>query len=70
MGDIMLVTFGQNGPTLSANSRTFKTGSTGFGAFGKIEIEGARYQVSLNIVRIGSKPLQVAHDDDDATTAE
>jgi len=65
----MLVSFGHNGPTLSANSRTFKTGSTGFGAFGKIEIEGARYQVSLNIVRIGSKP-QVIADDDDATASE
>lgn len=52
----MIVTFGHNGPTLTANSKTFSTGSTGFGGYGKIEIDGARYQVSMSIVRIGSKP--------------
>ena len=56
----MLVQFGTNGPTLSANSKTFSTGSTGFGGYGKIEIDGARYQVSMSIVRIGSKPQQIA----------
>lgn len=40
---------------VTANARTFSTGSRGFGSFGKIEIDGQRYQMSLNLVQIGSK---------------
>jgi hypothetical protein len=46
--------------TINAASRKFSTGSEGFYANGKIEIAGERYQVSMNIVRIGSKPVTQA----------
>jgi len=35
-----------------AKWREFSTGSEGYGWYGKIEIDGERYQVSLNIVNI------------------
>jgi hypothetical protein len=35
-------------------ARTFKTGSRGYGAYGKAEIDGKRYQISVNAVEIGS----------------
>ncbi len=34
----------------------FKTGSRGYRANGKVSISGARHQLSLNLVEIGSKP--------------
>jgi len=42
---------------LSASEKEFKTGSKGFYAFGKLENphSGELYQVSCNIVLIGSK---------------
>ena len=40
---------------LTAQAKEFSTGSTGFWAGGKIEVNGKRYQVSCNIVEIGSK---------------
>lgn len=43
---------------LTADARTFKTGSTGYWAGGKVTLAGARYQVSVSIVKIGSKPAQ------------
>jgi hypothetical protein len=36
--------------------KQFKTGSTGYYAGGKIADGGKRYQVSLSVVEIGSKP--------------
>jgi len=41
---------------LVAQPKEFSTGSTGFWAGGKVEIAGERYQVSCNVVLIGSKP--------------
>jgi len=41
--------------TLTANPKEFKTGSRGFHGQGKIEIEGKRYQVQIQLVEIGSK---------------
>jgi len=41
---------------LSAEHRTFKTGSVGYWAGGKVTLNGKRYQVSISIVEIGSKP--------------
>ena len=41
--------------TLSAPPKQFKTGSRGYYANGKIEIDGKRYQVQLQLVEIGSK---------------
>lgn len=37
-----------------ANSRKFSSGARGFGGYGKVEIDGKRYQVSLNVIEIGS----------------
>ena len=42
--------------TLTAPPKAFKTGSRGFYANGKLEIEGKRYQVQVQMVEIGSKP--------------
>lgn len=43
--------------TLSAEARTFKTGSRGFYGQGKVQAtDGRRFQISVNIVEIGSKP--------------
>ena len=39
----------------SLPSKTFKTGSRGFYANAKLEIEGKRYQVQIQLVEIGSK---------------
>jgi hypothetical protein len=41
--------------TLAANPKDFKTGSRGFYAQGKIELDGKRYQVQIQLVEIGSK---------------
>jgi hypothetical protein len=38
-----------------AEERTFKSGKTGFGVYGKIEIDNERYQVVVNIVKIEKK---------------
>ncbi len=40
---------------MSASPKEFKTGSRGFYANGKIEIDGKRYQVQIQLVEIGSK---------------
>ncbi len=42
--------------TMSLPEKVFKTGSRGFYANGKIEIEGKRYQAQIQLVEIGSKP--------------
>lgn len=43
--------------TLHAKAKVFSTGSTGFYAQGKVEgKDGKRYQVSVQLVLIGSKP--------------
>lgn len=44
--------------TMTAPSKDFKTGSKGFYANGKLEIEGKRYQVQVQLVEIGSKPKE------------
>lgn len=38
-----------------AEERTFKSGKTGFGVYGKTNIDGERYQVVVNIVKIEKK---------------
>ena len=48
----------EDGKTLGAMTlppKDFKTGSKGFYANGKIEIEGKRYQAQIQLVEIGSK---------------
>jgi hypothetical protein len=37
--------------------KIFRTGSIGYYAFGKIAIGGKRYQISCNVVEIGSKKI-------------
>lgn len=46
--------------TMTAAPKDFKTGSRGFYAQGKLEIDGKRYQVSVQFVEIGSKPATPA----------
>ena len=36
--------------------KDFKTGSKGYFTSGKVEVEGKRYQVQVQLVEIGSKP--------------
>lgn len=43
--------------TLTAVPKEFKTGSRGFYGQGKIEIDGKRYQVQVQLVEIGSKKV-------------
>ncbi|HPH96812.1 MAG TPA: hypothetical protein PKW33_08945 [Anaerolineaceae bacterium] len=47
---------GQPISILTAQAKEFKTGSRGFYANGKVEIDGKRYQVQIQLVEIGSKP--------------
>ncbi len=46
---------GQSIGTLMAAPKDFKTGSKGYYANAKIEIEGKRYQTQIQLVEIGSK---------------
>ena len=41
---------------LEAEPKQFKTGSKGFYGTGKINNDGKRYQASVQLVEIGSKP--------------
>jgi hypothetical protein len=41
---------------MTAPPKVFKTGSRGYYANGKMEIDGKRYQVQIQMVEIGSKP--------------
>jgi hypothetical protein len=42
--------------TMTLPEKVFKTGSRGYYANGKIEIDGKRYQAQIQLVEIGSKP--------------
>jgi hypothetical protein len=46
---------GQLITVLTLPPKEFKTGSRGFYANGKTEIEGKRYQVQVQLVEVGSK---------------
>jgi hypothetical protein len=41
---------------MTAEEKTFKTGSRGYFGMGKIQIGEKRYQVQVQLVEIGSKP--------------
>ncbi|MFM8321621.1 MAG: hypothetical protein ACKOC5_11970 [Chloroflexota bacterium] len=45
---------------MTVTAKEFKTGSRGFYANQKIEIDGKRYQVQVQIVEIGSKKASEA----------
>ncbi len=38
--------------------KDFKTGSKGYFTSGKVEVEGKRYQVQVQLVEIGSRPTE------------
>jgi hypothetical protein len=42
--------------TMALPAKDFKTGSKGFYANGKLELDGKRYQTQIQLVEIGSKP--------------
>jgi hypothetical protein len=46
---------GQLVTVLTVPPKEFKTGSRGFFGNGKIELDGKRYQVQIQLVEIGSK---------------
>jgi hypothetical protein len=37
----------------TAQLRTFKSGKTGYGLYGKINIDGKQHQMSINIIKLG-----------------
>ena len=47
---------GQTLGLISLPPKQFKTGSRGFFGNTKLELEGKRYQVQIQLVEIGSKP--------------
>ncbi len=47
---------GQLVTVLTVPPKEFKTGSKGYYANAKTEIDGKRYQIQVQIVEIGSKP--------------
>ncbi len=49
-------TNGKTVGSLSAQPKEFKTGSRGYYANAKIEIDGKRYQTQIQLVEIGSNP--------------
>lgn len=56
-GDIVdNVNVSVEGQTVIALPRTFSTGSTGYQASGKLVLDGRRYQATILLVEIGSKP--------------
>ncbi len=46
---------GQPVTVLTVPPKEFKTGSRGFYGNGKVELDGKRYQVQIQMVEIGSK---------------
>ncbi len=53
-------TEGQTLTVLTLPSKEFKTGSRGFYANEKVEIEGKRYQMQIQLIEIGSKTQPAA----------
>lgn len=47
---------GKKETALALNEKEFSTGSKGYFASGKVELDGKRCQVTVNCVVIGSKP--------------
>lgn len=47
---------GQDLASIPVSPKDFKTGSRGYYANTKVEIDGKRYQVQIQLVEIGSKP--------------
>jgi hypothetical protein len=49
--------------SLAAAEKAFKTGSRGYFGMGKIAIGEKRYQVQIQLVEIGSKPIPKKKED-------
>lgn len=49
---------GQSVGTIALPPKQFKTGSRGFFGNTKLELDGKRYQVQIQLVEIGSKPQE------------
>ena len=49
--------------TIPVSTKQFKTGSRGYYANQKVEIEGKRYQLQIQLVEIGSKKLAESDDE-------
>jgi hypothetical protein len=47
---------GKSVGVITAPQKDFKTGSKGFFGNGKIDIDGKRYTVQIQLVEIGSRP--------------
>ena len=54
---------------ITANPKTFKTGSRGFYGMDKAEIDGKRYQIQFQAVEIGSK-TRVGGDTEERSTQD
>ena len=59
MESVIVVKAGQSSGEVKMNEKTFSTGSRGYYASGKVTLNGKRYQVTANIVEIGSKNKEV-----------
>ena len=55
---ILVFKSGDMESAVTARPKTFSTGSVGFMVFGKIVIDGKKYQFTGNAVEIGSKPKE------------
>jgi hypothetical protein len=54
--DSITVRIGEEEVTVQLNPKVFKTQSTGFNGSGKISVGDKKYQISCNIILIGSRP--------------
>ena len=55
---IFVLKSGDTESAITARPKTFSPGSVGFMVFGKIIIDGKKYQLTGNAVEIGSKPKE------------
>jgi len=46
---------GQVKQVIELDNKTFKTGNTGYYGYGKVNINGTRYQASFSLARINNK---------------
>ena len=56
MTDIATITIGEVTQQFLLNKKDFKTGSKGYHAQGKLEVNGKKSQVNILAVEIGSNP--------------
>jgi hypothetical protein len=54
---VLFTVDGEGGEAMTVQPKDFKTGSKGYYTNGKVEIDGKRYQLQVQLVEIGSKPV-------------